>query len=66
MKVYMPTIFYDEDGVCYTTTELKNKIYKRHEKRIEKVGENYSTKIKVYTLVRISHCTEAPVQRELF
>ena len=66
MKKYLPVTYVDQDGVIWTKEQLKNKMFKRHEKKQHEQKDDFTGNIYVHTIQPIENIREIPVTGSLF
>lgn len=65
-KKYMPVTYVDEDGVIWTKEQLKNKQFRRHERKQYEQKDDFTGNIYVHTIQPIENVREIPVTGSLF
>lgn len=65
-KRYLPVTYVDENGVIWTKEQLKNKMFKRHERKIYEQDCGVTKTTYVYTIQPIENIREIPVTGSLF
>lgn len=66
MKKYLPVTYVDQDGVIWTKEQLKNKQFKRHERKQYEQKDGFTGNIYIHTIQPIENVREIPVTRSLF
>lgn len=66
MKKYLPVTYVDQDGVIWTKEQLKNKQFKRHERKRYEQKNDLTGYTYVHTIQPIENVREIPVTGSLF
>lgn len=66
MKKYLPITYVDQDGVIWTKKQLKNKTFKRHERKQYEQKDDFTENTYVHTIQPIENIREIPVTGSLF
>lgn len=65
-KKYLPVTYVDQDGVIWTKEQLKNKQFKRHERKQHEQKDDFTGYTYVHTIQPIENIREIPVTGSLF
>ena len=66
MKKYLPVTYVDQDGVIWTKEQLKNKQFKRHERKQYEQKDDFTGNIYVHIIQPIENIREIPITGSLF